>query len=75
MTEFQTGDRVELVRTSDAFTKLKPGDRGRVTRISRHDDNWPPVIQVNWDNGSTLAMLSDEGDVIRKVEDSLEKGD
>ncbi len=68
MTEFQTGDRVELIYTSDADTALRPGDRGRVTRYSPGGDLYGPVVAVDWDSGSKLSMLIDEGDVIRKVE-------
>lgn len=82
MVEFNIGDRVELVYTSDADTALRPGDRGRVTRVTGGE--WrkeietvlttvskylPTVICVDWDSGSTLAMLTDEGDVIKKVAD------
>ncbi len=69
MTEFQTGDRVELVATSDTDTALRPGDRGRVTRYHAGDGYLVgPVVHVDWDSGSKLSMLIDEGDVIRKVE-------
>lgn len=74
MIEFNTGDRVELVYTSDADTALRPGDRGRVTRIQSGDGLVGPAIYIEWDSGSRLAMLPDEGDVIRKVEE-LRGGD
>lgn len=59
------GTRVELVRTSDIYTMLRPGERGTVQRSGVHDRC--RVIDVNWDNGSTLSMLIDEGDVIVEV--------
>jgi hypothetical protein len=61
----EAGDRVELVRSSDGHTLLRPGDRGTVT-YTRHD-GVGRVVGVNWDTGSGLAMLLDEGDAIRKV--------
>lgn len=69
MVEFQTGDRVELVYTSDTDTALRPGDRGQVTHVRSVEDAKlvGPAVFVDWDSGSKLAMLPDEGDVIRKV--------
>lgn len=60
------GDRVELVHSSDGHTALRPGDRGTVT-YTRHD-GVGRVVGVNWDSGSGLSMLLDEGDAIRKVD-------
>jgi hypothetical protein len=66
----EVGQRVELVHTSDTDTALRPGDRGRVTRVHDPDGGLAgPAIHIVWDSGSTLAMLPDEGDVIRVVED------
>lgn len=62
MADVKKGDRVALVRTNDPYTKLKPGDQGTVTRV-RGD-----TIGVKWDSGSTLGVLPDEGDEIRKVQ-------
>lgn len=68
MTQFQPGDRVELVATTDPLTKLRPGDRGRVSRFSEQPyDVVGPAVYVLWDDGSNLTILPDEGDVIRKV--------
>jgi uncharacterized protein DUF4314 len=60
--ELAPGDRVELVATTDPYTRLRPGDRGTVTRIA---DRPEPTIDIQWDNGSTLAILPDAGDRIR----------
>lgn len=64
MTEnYQPGDRVALVCTDDPYTKLRLGDEGTVTR-------WDPQLcqlSIKWDSGSTLAMLLDMGDEVRKV--------
>ena len=67
------GDRVELVATSDPFTSLRPGDRGTVLDV---DVDEPPIAPrrqvkfwIEWDSGSTLAMLQGE-DQLRVVEDA-----
>jgi hypothetical protein len=60
---YQRGDRVALVATDDPDTRLRPGDEGTVTR-------WDPAqsqLDVNWDSGSTLSMLLDEGDRVRLI--------
>ena len=66
--EFAAGDRVELVFTSDPYTRLRPGDRGTVTGIG-HLPSDPPEAQVHiaWDDGSTLAMLPAAGDQLSKL--------
>jgi hypothetical protein len=60
---FALGDRVELVFTSDPYTRLRPRDA--------------PDVQVNvaWDSGSTLSMLPDAGDRLRKLADDQDPGD
>ncbi len=40
---FTPGDRVELVATDDPYTRLRPGDRGTVTRVR---DLPEPTIHV-----------------------------
>jgi hypothetical protein len=60
--EFAPGDRVELVATTDPYTRLRPGDRGTVTSVTDHPE---PTIDVQWDDGSTLAILPEAGDRIR----------
>jgi hypothetical protein len=66
--EFSTGDRVELVFTDDPHTRLRPGDRGTVTGITRIPSD-PPEAQVHvaWDSGSTLSLLPGAGDQLRKL--------
>ena len=54
------GDRV-ICYHMDGETGVPPGTEGTVTRISR--DPFEPngdelIIEVNWDNGSTLALVS-----------------
>jgi len=60
--EFTPGDRVELVATTDPYTHLRPGDRGTVTSVT---DLPEPTIGIQWDNGSTLAILPEAGDQVR----------
>jgi hypothetical protein len=65
--EFKAGERVELVSTSDAYTRLRPGARGTVLAVRGCDAYPEPAIVVAWDDGSSLAMLPDSGDQIRRV--------
>jgi uncharacterized protein DUF4314 len=60
--EFAPGDRIELVATTDPYTRLQPGDRGIVTSVTDHPE---PTIEVQWDDGSTLAILPNAGDQVR----------
>ena len=49
------GDRVRLIRTSDAYTSLLSGAQGTVRRI---DD--AGTVHVNWDCGSRLGLVPGE---------------
>lgn len=56
--------RVLLVRTADPFTNLRPGSKGTVLRASA--DPFAPghtILEVAWDDGSTLSLLSAAGDL------------
>lgn len=58
---YQRGDRIALVFTDDPHTRLRPGDKGTVRE-------WSPEtgqLHVQWDSGSALTMLPDEGDQVR----------
>lgn len=57
-TEFRPGDRVELVRTDDPHTRLRPGDRGTVRRVRAQGDE--TVVDVTWDGGSSLTLLPED---------------
>lgn len=46
------GQRIALLHTDDPWTRLEPGDRGTVTRIT--DEG---VIVVAWDSGSRLGLI------------------
>jgi Domain of unknown function (DUF4314) len=63
MDDLKKGDRVELVRTDDDLTKLRPGDRGT---FRRYDGDGG--ISVDWDSGSGLRLLPEFGDQLRRVE-------
>ncbi|MEH0430324.1 DUF4314 domain-containing protein [Streptomyces stelliscabiei] len=58
---YKKGDRIALVATADPHTELKPGDEGTVHRL----DVGLLILYVDWDSGSTLSMLLDDGDEVR----------
>ncbi len=60
---FQRGDRVALEYTDDPHTRLRPGEEGTVTRY----DPKLGQLDVNWDSGSTLSMLLNDGDRVRLI--------
>ncbi len=48
--------RIQLVKTLDPYTDLKPGDLGTIEYVIKNtliEDQ----ISVQWDNGSNLMML------------------
>lgn len=77
MPQFEAGDRVELVHTSDPHTSLEPGDRGEVTGTSTVPGEVTPTgrpetqVWVDWDSGSNLMMILGE-DRIKKAEAEAE---
>ncbi|WP_328463579.1 DUF4314 domain-containing protein [Actinoplanes sp. NBC_00393] len=60
MTVYLPGQRVVLIHTSDPHTRLEPSALGTV----RRHDLQSNTVAVAWDDGSTLAMLLDDGDRI-----------
>jgi len=54
---FAEGDRIELVHTTDPYTRLEPGDLGTVRRY----DPLLEYLYVDWDSGSRLTLLPDAG--------------
>jgi len=52
------GDRIELLETTDSY--LKPGFKGRVTNISTTKVSEQYIIEVNWDDGTNLALIEGE---------------
>ena len=57
------GKRIELIRTKDPYTDLKPGDRGTVVDVTElpYEDT-PFKVLVQWDSGSRLAILEGHDD-------------
>ncbi len=55
------GDTVQLVHTSDEFTRLRPGDTGEVVAVDVHEREGE-VVHVEWATGSTLSLLACLGD-------------
>lgn len=62
MSLYSKGDRVRLVFTDDPLTRLRPGDKGTVWR-----DQSGEVVDIRWDDGSSLSMLLDSGDQIERI--------
>lgn len=58
------GDRVELVRCTDEYTKLKPGELGTVTFIDSMG-----TVMVNWDSGAKLGLIREAGDDWKVIKD------
>jgi hypothetical protein len=61
MSIYEPGQRIALVRTSDPYTALQPGDAGTVLRYDQAQN----TVAIAWDSGSTLSMCLDAGDRIR----------
>lgn len=57
MRDRYVGRRVRLDHTSDPYTSLRPGDEGVISLV---DDMG--TVHVNWDNGSSLGMIPEDGD-------------
>ncbi len=62
--EYPPGCRVELVKMDDPYREMPPGMQGVVTGV---DDSGS--IHVDWQNGSSLAVIFRE-DECRRVEDA-----
>ena len=56
--------RVALVATTDEHTRLTPGAEGTL-RYERECPISGRTVAVDWDSGSTLTLLLDEGDAFR----------
>ena len=64
-TTTRPGDRVRLVHTADAYTRLRPGAQGTVTHVGpfgRFHECDDDEIQVRWDDGSRLSLIPRTGD-------------
>jgi Domain of unknown function (DUF4314) len=49
------GKRVELVRCTDQYTRLTPGEKGTVTFVDALGS-----VSVKWDSGSSLSLIPGE---------------
>lgn len=49
----KVGDKIQLIFTDDAMTKLKKGDIGTVYKIDEDQD----LVWVKWDSGEELALI------------------
>ena len=56
------GKRVRFLRSSDLYTKLVYGDEGVVVSVDALG-----TVHIAWDNGSTLGMITEEGDRFQTV--------
>jgi Domain of unknown function (DUF4314) len=54
------GERIELIRCNDPYTKLEPGARGTVLLVDSLG-----TVHVKWDSGGTLGLAADDGDAWR----------
>jgi len=63
--ESYVGKRVRFMRSNDQYTKLVWGDEGVVTHIDSQG-----TVHIKWDNGSTLGMITEEGDRFQVVYES-----
>jgi Domain of unknown function (DUF4314) len=72
MSDTKLGDRVEVIRCYDAYTKLRRGTRGTVTLIDQLG-----TVHVRWDDGRNLGLVpgQDEWRVIAAEEESSEPQD
>jgi Domain of unknown function (DUF4314) len=58
--DLKPGERIELVRISDAVTDVKVGDHGTVMHVA-------PLLIVVFDAGPILGILPDLGDAVKRV--------
>ncbi|MFF4504869.1 DUF4314 domain-containing protein [Streptomyces sp. NPDC001401] len=58
---YERGQRIALVTTADPYTDLRPGDEGTIRSYNASLGQ----LNVDWDSGSRLSMLLDEGDSVR----------
>jgi len=60
--ESYVGKRVRFLRSSDPYTKLEYGDEGVVVSVDALG-----TVHIEWDNGSSLGMITEEGDRFQVV--------
>ena len=64
---YPAGTRVELISMDDPYTRLNPGEKGRVDFV---DDGG--TIHISWDSGFRLGAVYGV-DSIGKIDDQKEK--
>jgi hypothetical protein len=57
---------IRLIHTCDPYTKLRAGAQGLL--LSRRRDPWGEVIDVKWEDGSTLSLIKGEDNWIEEDE-------
>ena len=59
MTKPKVGKRIKLISTDDQCTRLKTGDMGTISDLTRLPQSLGNTLQIwiRWDNGSHLALL------------------
>jgi len=60
--ESYVGKRVRFLRSSDPYTKLEYGDEGVVVSVDALG-----TVHIEWDYGSSLGMITEEGDRFQVV--------
>jgi len=65
--QFEEGDRIELVHTSNIYSEVLPGTQGTVSFM---DD--AGTVHVDWDDGGQLSIMPETGDVIKMVAELVE---
>lgn len=53
----EPGARIRLIRHTDEYSTLQPGELGTVTLVDGLG-----TVHVRWDNGSALGLVPDAGD-------------
>lgn len=52
--------RIQLIKTNDPYTELKPGDLGTVEYVIRNSEAIGDQVSIQWDNGSNLMLIIGE---------------
>jgi hypothetical protein len=69
----KAGDRIILLKMSGEFA-MPPGLRGTIASVGRDPfESEGLIIMVNWDNGSTLSLLSNL-DFYKKIPNEVNEG-
>lgn len=52
-----SGKRIQLIKTLDPYTKLKPNDLGTIEYVIKNKGVIEDQISIQWDSGSNLMLL------------------